>query len=89
MLIGNIRKGTAVQRLPARRGVGGNEPVVENSEVVNNFVEDPSSAADQSATQDTSTDANADTDPATDPSSDDSFAADDGGDFLGGGDSYV
>ncbi|HEY5770760.1 MAG TPA: DUF2076 domain-containing protein [Terrimicrobium sp.] len=72
---------------PAGGLVGGNEPVVENTEVVNNFVEDPSSAADQSATQDTSTDANADT--ATDPGSDDSFAADDGGDFLGGDDSYV
>jgi uncharacterized protein len=68
--------------------ISGNEPVVENTEVVNNFIEDPSSTTDQSATQDTSSDATADTDPVTDPNSDDSFAADDGSDF-GGGDDYV
>ena len=66
--------------------ISGNEPVVENTEIVN--VEDPSSTTDQSATQDTPSDATADTDPATDPSSDDSFAADDGSDFVGG-DDYV
>ncbi len=69
--------------------ISGNETVVENTEVVNNSIEDPPSTTDQSATQDTSSDATADTDPATDPSSDDSFAADDGSDFLGGDDSYV
>ena len=66
--------------------ISGNEPVVENTEVVN--VEDPSSTSDQSAAQDTSSDETADTDPTTDPNSDDSFAAGDGSDFLGG-DDYV
>ena len=66
--------------------ISGNEPVVENTEIVN--VEDPSSTTDQSATQDTPSDATADTDPATDPSSDDSFGGGDGSDFLGG-DDYV
>ena len=68
--------------------ISGNEPVVENTEVVNDVIEDPPSTIDQSATQGTSSDATADTDPATDPNSDDSFAADDGSDFLGG-DDYV
>jgi len=72
--------------------IGGTEPVVENTEIVNNVFEtnDPASAVDQSTAQDDSASAlDATADSTTDPSPDDSFASDDGGDFLGGDDSYI
>ena len=63
--------------------ISGNEPVVENTEVVNNVIEE-GPPTDQSTTQeDTSSDATADSDSTTDPGLDDSFAADDAGDFSG------
>jgi hypothetical protein len=77
---------------PSGGVISGNEPVVENTEVVNEVIEkeDPSSTTDQSTTKDdTASDATADGDSTNDPSSDDSFAADDGGGFLGGDDSDV
>ena len=73
--------------------LGGSQPVVENTEIVNNYIEDPASAADQSATAQDDTpggaDATADNDSMPDPGLEDPLASDDGGDFLGGDDSYV
>ncbi len=73
--------------------LGGSQPVVENTEIVNNYIEDPASAADQSATAQDDTpgdfDATADNDALPDPGLEDPLASDDGGDFLGGDDSYV
>jgi hypothetical protein len=72
--------------------LGGGQPVVENTEIVNNYINDPASTADQSPAQDDTPgdlDATADNDSLPDPGLEDPLASDDGGDFLGGDDSYV
>jgi uncharacterized protein len=74
-------------------GLIGNQPAVENTEINVFETNDPAAATGQSAVQDDTAsdkDATADNDSLTDPGRDDSFAPDDGGDFLGGDDdSYV
>jgi uncharacterized protein len=74
-------------------GLIGSQPEVENTEVNVFETNDPAPATDQSAAQDDTpgdSGAAADDDSMTDPGRDDSFAPDDGGDFLGGDDdSYV
>ena len=64
--------------------ISGNEPVVENTEIVNNVIEKEGPPSDQSTAQeDTASDATADSDSTTDPGLDDSFTSDDAGDFSG------
>ncbi len=78
---------------PSGGVIGGNEPVTENTEVVNNVFEtnESSSAEGQPVAQDdsaSSLDPNAGASVADpDPGSDDIFASGDGGDFFGDDDS--
>jgi uncharacterized protein len=72
--------------------IGGGQPVVENTEIVNNFIDDPASASEQATAQDdtpSDLDATVDGDSLPDPGLEDPLTSDDGGDFLGGDDSYV
>ena len=74
-------------------GLIGGQPAVENTEINVFETNDPAAATGQAAAQDDTSsdlDATADEDSTTNPGGDDSFAPDDGGDFLGGDDdSYV
>jgi hypothetical protein len=74
-------------------GLIGGQPTVENTEINVFETNDPAAATGQSAAQDDAASdvgATADEDSTTDPGRDDSFAPDNGGDFLGGDDdSYV
>ena len=64
--------------------ISGNEPVVENTEIVNNVIEKEGPPTDQSTAQeDTASDAATDGDSTTDPGLDDSLTSDDAGDFSG------
>ncbi len=80
---------------PSGEVIGGNEPVTENTEVVNNVFEtnESSSTEGQPVAEDdsaSSLDPNAGATAADpDPDSDDIFASDDGGDFFGDDDSLV
>ena len=74
-------------------GLIGGQPAVENTEINVFETNDPAAATDQTAAQDDAASdvgATADDDSTTDPGRNDSFAPDNGGDFLGGDDdSYV
>jgi uncharacterized protein len=77
---------------PSGGVIGANEPVTENTEVVNNVFEtnEPSSTEGQPVAQDDSSSSlNPDANANPDPGSDDAFASDEGGDFFGDDDSLV